>query len=176
MKHFKFVLLLAAFSSLGLHCKDEEDNNKAKLPPITMEGKQTFGCLMNGFVFTLPYRNISVDYYNGVYHVGADAPPPPYPDGGFLGFNLDKVIFKTQFYSICMKKTSGSDTHFGCLASGKTYDSDYSSEKDTAYFQILRFDTINFYIAGTFRFTLYNSINRDDSICITDGRFDFKYH
>ena len=51
MKHLNLVLLLIAFSSLGLHCKKEPDEPKTeleKLPPLTMEGKQTFGWLANG--------------------------------------------------------------------------------------------------------------------------------
>ena len=40
------IILCALFYSA---CNEDED----ELPPVTMEGKNTFGCLVNGKVFEL---------------------------------------------------------------------------------------------------------------------------
>ena len=62
MKHLNLVLLLIAFSSLGLHCKKEEPSELSKLPPITNFGAQTFGCLINGKAWTAEYGQVQIDF------------------------------------------------------------------------------------------------------------------
>ena len=46
-------------------CNEDED----KLPPITMEGKNTFGCLVNGKVFVSKGRIGNVGTYAEVQYV-----------------------------------------------------------------------------------------------------------
>jgi hypothetical protein len=46
--------------------------------------------------------------------------------------------------------------------------------KDSAYFHILRFDTQNRIIAGTFKFSLFNK-QGTQRLHVTDGRFDWHY-
>ena len=181
MKHFKFVLLLAAFSSLGLHCKKEHDNPKTeleKLPPITMEGKQTFGWLANGKAIVGDWFNCYVDYQDGVFACqGGDQPLSSGADANDVSMLIGKYQIKgIGMYKIPVKYTFGSNTYFGAGVNYPTYRSYDSGHTDYGYasINIIRFDTINFYMAGTFAFTLYSQ--HGDSLVITDGRFDFKYH
>jgi hypothetical protein len=78
-------------------------------------------------------------------------------------------------YQIPVKYISGTNTIFaaGISVLPYTFSSIYT-DQGNASISITRFDTINFYMAGTFAFTLYSQFG--DSLVITDGRFDFKYH
>ena len=43
-------------------------------------------------------------------------------------------------------------------------------------FTISKIDTTKNFISGTFEFTLFNNQNKNDSIVVTDGRFDILYY
>jgi len=180
MKHFKFVLLLVAFSSLGLHCKKEHDEPKTeleKLPPITMEGKQTYGWLANGKAIVGDWFNCYVDYQNGVFACqGGDQPFSSGTDANNVSMLVGKYQIKgVGEYKIPVKYISGNNTYFaaGITVLPYAFMSDFT-DHGYATINIIRFDTINFYMAGTFAFTVYSQFG--DSLVITDGRFDFKYH
>jgi hypothetical protein len=180
MKHFKFVLLLVAFSSLGLHCKKEHDEPKTeleKLPPLTMEGKQTFGWLANGKAIIGNLYGWYADYQNGVFELrgGDQSFQSGLHDNGF-GMVIDQnQISAIGKYNIPIKYIVGTNTVFasGLSLIPYTYASEFT-DHGYAAITIYRLDTINFYMAGTFAFTLYSQFG--DSLVITDGRFDFKYH
>ena len=60
LKHYQLCLLLLAFCFLlfsGMKCKKDEAGIDA-LPPATQEGKETFGCLVNGEAFTPKGSNL----------------------------------------------------------------------------------------------------------------------
>ena len=180
MKHLNLVLLLAAFSSLGLHCKKEPDEPKTeleKLPPLTMEGKQTFGWLANGKAIIGNLYGWYADYQNGVFELrGADLPLPFISDPN--AFNIvvdDQKIKSAGLYLIPVKYVNGTNTIFtsGVNYLPYTFASEFT-DHGYATINIYRLDTINFYMAGTFAFTVYSQFG--DSLVITDGRFDIKYH
>ena len=180
MKHLNLVLLLAAFSSLGLHCKKEHDEPKTeleKLPPLTMEGKQTFGWLANGKAIIGNLYGWYADYQNGVFELnGGDQPfSSSVDDNGFSILTDVYQIHDVGQYQIPVKYISGTNTIFasGISVLPYTFSSIYT-DHGIANINIIRFDTVNFYMAGTFAFTLYSQFG--DSLVITDGRFDFKYH
>ncbi|MBD3748438.1 MAG: hypothetical protein IE931_02980 [Sphingobacteriales bacterium] len=70
--HFKscnFSLLLLAFSFLlfsGMKCKKDQTGIDA-LPPATQEGKETFGCLVNGEAFTPKGSNLGGSTLSSFY-------------------------------------------------------------------------------------------------------------
>ena len=177
-KHFKFILLLAAFSSLGLHCKKEHDNPKTeleKLPPITMEGKQTFGWLANGKAIIGNPSGWYADYQNGVFELnGGDQPVQL--EGNCISILVDQEQIKgIGKYDIPVTNIIGNNTYFATWFDSftRSYETNFT-DHGFATINIIRLDTVNFYMAGTFAFTLYSQFG--DSLVITDGRFDFKYH
>ena len=177
MKHVKLILLLSAFSSMGLHCKREHEEPKTeleKLPPITMEGKQTFGWLANGkAIIGNPYGWYA-DYQNGVFEwSGGDQVNN---EANFISILVDQsIINRSGHYVIPVVKKAGSNTYFSAQLSSAlpSYETIFT-DHGYATINIYRLDTINYYMAGTFAFTLYSQFG--DSLVITDGRFDFKYH
>lgn len=181
MKHIKLILLLAAFFSMGLHCKRDHEEPKTeleKLPPITMEGKQTYGWLANGkAIIGNPYGWYA-DYQNGVFELrGGDQPASSMVDDNDIGILVGKYqIGGIGKYQIPIKYIFGNNTFFGAGINYPPYigyDSDFT-DQGFATINIIRLDTNNYYMAGTFAFTVYSQFG--DSLVITDGRFDFKYH
>jgi len=146
------------------------------LPPITMEGNNTFGCLVNGNLWlsrgglgqggtyaelqtsgdTMAI-NIYADNVNrndGLKIVFFDLPTP----------QVDKVYNLTHpdFHVEYRKRDSDNVL---C-----TYDKSLSGVVN-----LLKFDPNNQIISGTFEFKAY-SISCDDTVTITDGRFDLLYN
>jgi hypothetical protein len=152
------------------------------LPPVTQEGKNTFGCRVNGEVWT-PWFQCTVRTGNckelgfGVSHADTAAQLP-------LDFTLSvrRSLVDTVFSAFDMY-TGGAKIK----GTGNVMDSVvllYFSGSDEYYrfppgntsgvFNLTKIDTVNRIIAGTFSFTLYNT--RGDSVVVTEGRFDLIYN
>lgn len=176
MSQIKLLLLLTAFSCLSLHCKKEEPQKEEdKLPPLTAEGKQSFGCLMNGKAWPDSY-NIdfgSSGYANGVFELYFRT---RYPGTTTIdeevSIYIDHKIFGPGHYLIpfgsnLMKTNFVIDYHKMVYQSTITPDS-------YAIIDIIKLDTINHVMAGSFEFTLFNEFNWQ-ALNVTKGRFDCRY-
>ncbi len=171
MKIFFTVLSIAAllfFSSCDLF------NNEPELPPITAEGKGTFGCLVNGKLFL----NEGVSGYgNGLYAELQTATDV----ARIVIYSGNSSTKQNLILSIRDKPT---------LQVGKVYDlsdsiflldyTEYKKIPSCSYrtaisgnVKLLKFDVTNAskIIAGTFEFTA-SSIDCKDTITVTQGRFD----
>ena len=151
---------------------------KEELPPITQEGKNTFGCLVNGKLW-LPKG------YNGTSNLDASYDP------SFMGgaFNLSTYRIDGDFREYI---TLGSDS----ISKSGTYDvnpkgrfltfysklnskgagcdlSDFTIVKSKGKVTIIKLDLISQVVAGTFEFTIYKP--NCDTIKVTQGRFDMKF-
>jgi hypothetical protein len=69
-----------------------------------------------------------------------------------------------------LNSLNNSYARFSNILTGCDYEVDTNQ---TGIMNILRYDTINYIISGTFGFTIETT--DCDSIRITDGRFDLKY-
>jgi len=176
MSHIKLLLLLASLSCLSLHCKKEEPQKEEdKLPPLTTEGKQTFGCLMNGKAWPDSYLTnfSSSGYANGnfeLYLLTLD--PATVGIKEQITIEISGKIFGPGHYIIpfgsnLMKANFVVDYHKTVYQSTITPDS-------YAVLDLTKLDTINHVMAGTFEFTLFNEFNWQ-ALNVTKGRFDYKY-
>ncbi len=180
MKNLFFLLL--ALPLLATTCQKDPKKGQPvyvteeeKLPAITQQGLNTFGCLVNGKAW-LPDNDgssnaeLSPDYWNGILSISAKR------------FGKDKTGHRSLLESVWIDI-------YGIYQTG-SYNKDdtatvrfYDYENSCSYhfnnilitnINISRFDTLNRIIAGNFNATLYV-----DSICdtlkITKGRFDVKY-
>lgn len=175
MKNFAAILLF--FFVLPLYSpqckKDKLQAELDKLPPITQEGKNTFGCLVNGKAF-LPSG------FDGKpnIHVVAD---PGYGDG-------DLFIKAYRFIDGLQESISlGSDSirsigYYSIKSLGKTsaayeYKNCYiifiDSIYRTGYLNISKYDLGTGILSGTFDFALFRP-DCGDTIWVTNGRFDKK--
>ncbi len=152
-----------------------------KLPPATQEGRNTFGCLVNGKAW-MPDNGCDwlcpadlkfmYDFENGgTFRVQADLT---------AGSQNQQIFFR--FYpciSVGKKYLRTGDVTFSVTYKDKNKDTncqDYPTQQNTTtidgFVDITRFDLGNGIISGTFEFTL----NKPgcETINITNGRFDGK--
>jgi hypothetical protein len=139
-----------------------------KLPPITQEGKNTFGCLVNGKAFVV----------TNTLHMSAI-----YQGGGFSlsgGIYIDKKLSDIQiFVGEIMELNKSYSLINDSNKTGKFYselkDCWFTSTADyIGKLTILSFDQTNFTISGTFEFEAFSE-DCQESISITNGRFDMQY-
>ncbi len=183
----KIKILVLACLFLGFtaaHCKKDKDP-VSQLPPETQEGKNTFGCLVNGQVF-LPKGNgglspILTCYYQSIY---------PSVSGFVFQVNANDNRTSDNLKSITInldsfKLNSGmsillNSGHNGISGKGQRVSGNVlipyrynTSDGVTGMLDITMFDEINQIVSGTFWFNAVNSFG--DSVHITQGRFDMKY-
>jgi hypothetical protein len=150
---------------------------KEELPPITQEGKNTFGCLVNGKVW-LPKGNNETSNldlsYDPLFNKGTfDLRTYRYPDDSNWNqyFNLfSDSISSVGNYPLLKKSNQAlyySDSK-GCNFS--TTDKSVTWEGQLI---ISKFDLSRQIIAGTFEFKIYKP--DCDTIKVTQGRFDLKF-
>jgi hypothetical protein len=167
------ILLLTTFFFFS--CEDPDpykDPDNVKLPPITMEGKNTFGCKVNGKVW-VPYQDQS-----GLFTPTLEV----IEDNGFYRFEARKFIKKEKIDELLTFSCSAIKpehlTDYSAVFSNLTrIDSCISNEyrnNIVGKIQILFLNESSRIISGTFDFPLLiNSCK--DTISITDGRFDLKF-
>lgn len=161
MKFVSFLLLLSilAFST----CRDEDE-----LPAITMEGKNTFGCLVNGKLWLREGR-FGQSGTHADLQLASDT----------IGINLYASNANSSFIISIYDVPSLQTNKPYDLATGKYYTSyvswlsgtcDYDSIKSGSV-TLSKFDRTNNIISGIFEFTAY-SPDCKETISVTDGRFD----
>ena len=186
MKHYLFLIALIIISLSA--CKKDKDKygpgtqpQPQQLPPITTEGKNTFGCLVNGEVWLPEVKPSQMFVY------------PLTSSYDNIGFRIDarKRIENLVFQKISMQIINLNDIGIYYLNSNSSIGSSgsfFNSLIDCLYItdtlqigkvEILKLDIPNKIISGTFEMNFYKSDiwgNPDcDTIYITDGRFDVKF-
>jgi hypothetical protein len=163
-----FVWLLSA-------CQRETDA-KPTIPPLTTTGQNTLGCYLNDTLMIGKKINVP-DETVGFYAEGTHY-------FGLVRDNLldDKqaIILKTFIthgkgkYKIYRSKSAGEWTFvnqkFASIYPCSIYDLDTTK---TNYIDVIHFDTLNKIVSAKFEMTVCNPCN--DTIRITEGRFDVKY-
>jgi hypothetical protein len=167
-----FVLLCAA------SCGKDEDNDS--LPPETQEGKNTFGCLVNGELWkngkpTFTSRAYGANLLNNkltIFSVSGASQSEK-----SIGISISDVT-ETKIYSFNSSKNQATYENYvtSCF-----YTTDSISYTGTIEFTKL--DKTNKIVSGRFNFVgkkysyPYNQSDEscDSLISITEGRFDLKY-
>lgn len=176
MKKLYFLLCLPLL--LAASCKKENPSPLDKLPPATMTGANTFGCLVNGKVW-LPHTEAFWDPALDVTHT-------QWSTGGWqlkIGARKDNTSGKSpgilQSFSINVwYPIIGNNTI-------TPINSIFIDFEDCGFYRIdtfsphnmliTRLDVVDYIASGTFYFT---AINEDcqDTIHVTEGRFDADSH
>ncbi|MEZ4919125.1 MAG: hypothetical protein R2792_08465 [Saprospiraceae bacterium] len=155
-------------------------DNKDTLPPITHTGANTFGCYVNGELWVAQVPPGSVTIHDIIpYYYESDA------SGNLIisCYSVDQN--RDEWMSIVCKNSNFSTQEFCSIensvsarykkSSGERYLSDYFT-LDTNCITITYIDTVENIISGLFEFTVYNdTLNPNDKVRITDGRFDVRY-
>ena len=166
------ILLLLFLSGCDLF---KSANKTEQLPPATQEGKNTFGCLVNGKVW-LPNGNdgtsnldLSYDptFYFGTFNLSA--------------YRLEDIVFQSiTLYSDSLKSVGiyplVDPKRQSAFYTDIRGNCEYTNDPDvthTGIMTITRFDLSQQIIAGTFEFTVTKT--NCPLIVVTEGRFDMKF-
>jgi hypothetical protein len=168
---FTLTLVLIVLTSI-LSCTKTEEIDK--LPPITMEGKNTLGFLLDGKVW-VPYQESSgiftptlfavFDQITNKLSIEARLKMNSQSDGQL---NITVHLSNIGIYNVPSDATITflNDTFFTC--------EEYECNSNDCTLNISRFDENSRIVSGTF--CLKKMINLcGDTIQINDGRFDVKY-
>lgn len=136
-----------------------------KLPPATQEGKNTFGCLVNGEAMVVnSITKLTAIYQQGIFQIGAVSNSPRYSLGiaiiedGFTISTGDYPLDRPPFFISRFSENP-------CV---------YLPENTiNGKLTITLFDKSRFVVSGLFEFSTV--ANTCDTIKITNGRFDLNY-
>ena len=182
---FKTILLviLSPVFLLNAKCKKDKPDPPAVLPPITQEGKNTFGCKVNGEVWVPYYKcggtgnpcgEIAVDVYPLIIQnklpVQIDINIGKRDKDNSQSYFQISTPINTGIFTIGDKVDS---IAFKYVKPGSIEYREIPGMDSNNNFIITKLDTTNKIISGTFEATLYASAT--DSVKITEGRFDLKF-
>lgn len=196
------LLLLIAISLFACKIEPLKKKNPPEptLPPITTEGKNTFGCLVDGKLylpkkgstFKSPYvkeyyysERISTQFY-GTLKIGAERwRAENEPSFQYLEFVLFKRVYSAGEYNLFTDSTVyNHDLGMNQKQSyvryimrdsemGIDFDSYGTINPQAGKMNIIKLDTINKIISGTFWFDAVD-LKTGDTVKIRDGRFDYQ--
>ncbi len=170
MKYFLLVMPLA----LLLGCKKTSPAPADQLPPATQTGANTFGCLLNGQVWTPQGYNGTSNYsvvVDPTYHGGnVDVRAYRYTDNLLQSLIMGgDGINSVGTYSLDATPRSifFTDTHLPSAC--QNFDGS-TGQYRRGTLTITRLDPQAAIVSGTFAFTLYKP--GCDTVRVTQGRFD----
>jgi len=186
MKKF-FLAALCLWLFLPACKKDEPQPNNhglpdyTVLPPATQEGKNTFGCLVNGEVWvprvpvgsvTIYDKGFSFDETKGLGYGYGNCTLLEMPIDDWMSIGFGKSYFQpTEFNTT--NDTSYAKAFSILFRRGNIYyRPDEGQTLTSNRFTLTRIDTVRNFISGTFEFTLYSDNPLQAPIEVTDGRFD----
>lgn len=163
-------ILIVVFILFGMRCRNTEPlptDPIDQLPPATQTGENTFGCLFNGQAFLVTSSaNATATYQAGILLLGGTI------------YNVDHteqvVIWLEQTITTRKYDLNESFLNIGFYRNF-IQDCEYQTfNPSSGSVVISKIDQINFIVSGTFQFDAM-SVDCQDTIQITDGRFDMQY-
>lgn len=185
MKKHIFVAMLATVWLAACYKNDPEPNphqpiDYTVLPFATQEGKNTFGCKVNGKVW-VPRVELWVPWYDKAVNFHEK-------NGTGTGIISCRILNEStdDFFTIAFGRNYFQPTHYMTVdqsVSDQWFNPDFSQGSEdfhhengdtTNYLKITAIDTSRNFISGIFQCTLFNA-NKTASLIITEGRFDLLY-
>jgi len=149
------------------------------LPAISSEGKNTFGCLINGELY-LPKGSYNHSYYSwhdepnfyGTFSMNVNRKQPN--DNSNFTIELRNRVFTIGKHLVYANPNT---KNYLFHSEGSSPPAEYENFTldSNNFIHLIRLDTINRIAAGTFQFSLVNNNNILDTVKVTEGRFDFTY-
>lgn len=172
-------------------CGCAKESLQDQLPPITQTGANTFGCIVDGKIF-IPRDSYSSTPGNNFFKglkllIGNNFLNTSGDDIWVLSagnFKIDPNIYIYIYIPSLInannsfmintsdgyKDSSLPHTHIYCQIDGSN--NTYLSSESSGFIKFSRLDTTSGIYSGTFNVKLKNKDNENDTIEITDGRFD----
>ena len=164
--HLLFLFLITVFIlTSGLNCKDENLTPEEQLPSATQEGKNTFGCLVNGVALIPRGSGSSTPIYTSAYQNNQLFLNVNDRKNGDRYLNMIIDVGANNTYTLrCIK--------FDDLVSKCNYE---LCNQVNSTLNITKFDLKERIASGTFSATIPAVDSKCGEIKITDGRFDAKF-
>jgi hypothetical protein len=187
LKPYTFYLLLSLLLTMGMKCKKDETGIEA-LPPATQEGKNTFGCLVNGEAFTPKGSNFGGPILSSYYQYLNTSTAQGYffnvlakkrsSNNVSENISLDIIskdkIIKGKIYYL---KSIGPENlaEAGYLFSNVSTSNSFKTKTNvfTGQLTIIQLDEAKQIVSGTFWFDAVN--DKGEKVEVREGRFDVKY-
>ncbi len=186
--------LTTLFLLLVLACNDDETNSAENLlPPITTTGENTFGCLIDGEYFR-PRDGITSNDKGVFFWAGGESAPNwSYNEIDVVDLKSEhtaKLLIHIQDLAqneegdYTINESNGLDnidspahTNMYCRIWREEYQhyEYYLSYDNSGMVEILKYDLPNRIVSGTFSGKLISYNYPNDTIEVTQGRFDFKW-
>lgn len=185
-----FLIIIILISTIS--CLKDDDGTDEPLPSISFEGKNTFGCIIDGETF-LPRKETGGIFNNSDIIVAKYYYETYYTDEGYRlhisahneltkknviielyhgtealeeGITYD---FQPQNPNVIVGRYSTLNNH----PNNPNYSADYTTTENSGKLTIMKLDTINNIISGTFRFDALDYFGNSSKI--KNGRFDLIY-
>ena len=185
---FSFLLIISCvFLFTTISCKKAKTGIDG-LPPATQEGKDTFGCLVNGVAFTPKGSSFGGPILSSYYQYLSS----PTAQGYFFNvlakekssgnvtesISLDFISSNAlengkvyNFKKIDLDNTAGAGYLFSNVSNSDSYETQNSVF--IGKLKISKLDEINQIVSGTFWFDAVN--DKGEKVEVSEGRFDVHY-
>lgn len=181
-KYNNIWLLLIAICSIFASCKKDKTDEE-QLPAITQTGANTFGCLINGKIYTpkgfeqnTPNFRVFVDPGFNDGEIDVRVFRKSEVDVTDLSFSSDSV--KSEGLFVVSARTDFRFAKYTPNIATEICSTPYSNGSPigkTGFIKITRYDLVNRIVSGEFEFHFSNpACGIGDPIHITQGRFDKK--
>ncbi len=175
----KFIssLFIVCVLILLTGCKKQSSNG---LPDITQYGANTFGCLINGQVFTpgggggtfAPHVSTLSSSYNDLQNLGFTFGIEGLNESNScnissVSINFDSVLMQVRTYKLQTIKAGQGEGFYSHVSNCNTGGYFETNDSLTGELTLTRFDSI---ASGTFWFNVLDQ--NHDTVKITSGRFD----
>jgi hypothetical protein len=191
MKHLRnrfpsFPLLIFLLSSVLVQCKKSQ---RFFLPPVTEQGKNSFGCLVDGQIWVpfytchnwagrsqIVYIIQPLDSFS-ILPLSFDLQASNSVDGGSSWSFVRGFRQADHLFGIGNIIDSLDITYWSTNGEPYLNTNFFPSSSAPRYMQITKLDTVNKIVSGIFSFTLYGgapNTNFFDSVIVTKGVFDFQ--
>jgi hypothetical protein len=174
----KFLLLtwLLAVPLLWGGCETTTPTPEQQLPGLTTTGENTFGCLVNGEAWLPeggnpfgPGSKLTSQFHRPTNRLTVSGTKDG--EGILEGVGFDLILSGDHEFSR-LNYASFDDFYGRC----EMWDTSHPIDTTTPYhFEIVSFSLEEKTASGTFSFTAVNTSCLDDTVVISEGRFDVKW-
>ena len=171
-----FLLVSLLFSS----CKKDKAEPIDQLPPATQEGKNTFGCLVNGeafipkgSIFSGPNTECYYQYVREGFHFHVSGEDRSRSDN-VLGININTDSLKIEEGTVINLTKGYRGEASGAYTDGSVFNEYRTDYRYKGELKITRFDEEQQIVSGTFWFDAVNDMG--EKVEVRKGRFDMLYH
>lgn len=179
----RLLFIVCSLALMSASCKKKPENPIDQLPPATQEGKNTFGCLVNGKIFLPKRSGLSTtqalqcyyQYINSGYYLGLSCLDTKNEPNVAIYIQTDNLpIEEGKVYSLSLPSTSGhASGKFTTVTKDYVFDNYLVNTGLKGELKITYLDNTKQIVSGTFWFDAVN--DKGEKVEVREGRFDMQF-